>query len=206
MYQHFHKRKGKLAPDEQMWKALDHGRGLREILEDFYSRIYTDERLSGFFVDVTQERAIEKQYSFLRSIFTGEKCYFGDHPKKAHHWMVISEELFDYREQIMEQCLRRYGLSESLVQRWLAVEEVFRKVIVKSQPQDLYVAGRRIPAEGYVTERLDLDTVCDKCNNEVYANTPVISHARTGKVYCSACAQDIAVPQINEAYDRYETA
>ena len=174
-----------------MWKALKEGEGLNEILDNFYSRVYKDERLSFFFVDVTKKRAVEKQHSFLRSVFTGEKCYFGDHPKKAHNWMVISDELFDYREQLMEACLIEYGLTDELIQRWRSVEEIFRKVIVKSQPQDISIGDIKKPSEGYIAESISMDSLCDMCQCEIMANTKVIMHIRTGKIYCDKCEEEL---------------
>lgn len=186
-----HFRNGALAPDQEMWRALEEGKLLNTILEDFYSRVYADERLAPFFEDVRVERAIDKQFTFLKSVFTGERCYFGEHPKKAHHWMVISEDLFDYREQLMEDCLRRAGLAEHLIKRWRALEEVFRKSIVKSAPAPRKVGGRLIPAEGYNEAVIDMATLCDACEGEITEGTRVSYHVRTGKVYCAPCIADI---------------
>jgi truncated hemoglobin YjbI len=193
MYKHFHNRKGVLAPNKEMWRALREGEGLSEILNNFYSRVYEDPRLSGFFEGVTKDRAIEKQFSFLKSIFTGEKCYFGDHPKTAHHWMVITDELFDYREELMEQCLREYGLAEELIVRWRKMEEVFRSAIVKSKPFELSYGGVKRPVEGYFREKLEIGTVCDNCSVEVDIGTEVTCHVRTGKLYCSDCSQKLEI-------------
>jgi len=188
MYNYFHNRKGVLAPDKALWDALNEETGLREILTNFYTKVYTDPKLSGFFEGVTRERAIEKQFSFLKSIFTGEKCYFGDHPKTAHHWMVISDELFDYRENLMEQCLREYGLSDDLISRWRKVEEVFRSAIVKSKPFELSYGGIKRPVEGYFKEKIDVGTLCDICSGEIGSGDEVICHVRTGKLYCVSCS------------------
>lgn len=186
-----HYRNGPLAPDPDMWDALGKGDLLAQILKDFYTRVYADDRLAPFFEDVRIERAIDKQYTFLRSIFTGQRCYFGDHPKRAHHWMVISDELFDYREQLMEDCLRRAGLAEPLVARWRAVEEVFRKAIVKAAPMPRKIGAHLIPAEGYREAIIDLATLCDICAVEISQGMRVSYHVRTGKVYCSRCMAQI---------------
>lgn len=191
MYQQHHNRKGKLAPDTEMWEALKDGEGLNEILNNFYTKVYQDEKLSGFFSEVTIDRSIEKQHSFLRSVFTGEKCYFGDHPKKAHSWMVISDDLFNYREHIMEKCLVEYGLADDLIKRWRDVEEIFRKVIVKSEPRDISVGDIKKPSEGYIVEKLDVDTICDNCFCEIKAVKNVITHIRTGKIYCDDCEKNL---------------
>ena len=78
-------------------------------LADAYSaqRVYlteqTREELGAFVtaLRVTLTRSIEKQYSFLKACITGEKCYFGNRPRNAHHWMIIDDALFDYRQALM---------------------------------------------------------------------------------------------------------
>lgn len=184
------RRLGDMRPDPEMWEALEHGRKLERILRDFYDRVFADERLAPFFHGVTKQRAIEKQYSFLMEKFTGDKCYFGDRPRNAHHWMVISEELFDYREELMEQCVRRAGLPEHLVERWRALEEVFRKQIVKDRPFGRKIRGEELPFEGYEVLEMSLDFVCDGCTEEVVAGQQVHYHRRTGRTYCKVCVPD----------------
>lgn len=180
-----------------MWQALEHGRKLVDILTDFYTRVYADRTLSEFFEGVTKQRAIEKQYSFLRSIFTGERCYFGEHPKNAHHWMVISDALFDYREALMERCLLDAELPAPLIKRWRAMEEIFRKSIVKSEPHPKRIAGVDRPIDGYGKLQLDVSTLCDGCATEIPEQTYVAYHRRTGKVYCYACNTDDYLDGLN---------
>ena len=182
---------GNLRPDPEMWEALDQGRKLSAILEDFYSRGYADARLAPFFEGVTRQRAIEKQYSFLREKFTGESCYFGDRPRNAHHWMVISDEFLDYREAFLEGCLRRAGLPAHLVVRWRAVEEIFRKQMVRvhlRQEATRSGAALRGLRRAESRARLRVRWVRGKLG----AGTRVRYHRRTGRTYCASCVPDPA--------------
>ena len=182
------RRKGDLAPDPEIWAALAEGAGLRDVLTDFYTRVYSDPRLSPFFRFATRARAIEKQYSFLREIFTGEECYFGHRPLNAHHWMVISDELFDYREALMEDCLARYGLPPHLIRRFRAVDEVFRKQIVKDAPRPLRLRGEDLPLEGFSDVEIAGGTICDECQGPIEAGQSARYHVRTGHTYCGRCS------------------
>lgn len=177
----------KPEPDPEMWHALEEGALLSRILEDFYSHVFEDERLAPFFHGVTKQRAIEKQFLFLRQIFSGERVYFGDRPRNAHHWMVIDDELFDYREALMVETLRRHGLAEHLIERWRAMEEGFRPDIVKDKPWKRVMNGVELPVEGYEEAVLDVGSLCDSCGDEIDAGVTVRYHLRLGSIYCPAC-------------------
>ena len=184
-------RKGDLAPNPEMWAALDDGQLLNEILDDFYAQVFVDPQLGHFFKDATQQRAKEKQYLFMKGIFTGEKCYFGERPRNAHHWMVISDELFDYREKLMEDTLRKHHLAEPLIQQWIAVDEIYRKQIVKKEAFGKKVGGVEIPAEGYDVETLTVGSLCDNCEAELAPGSKITYHVRTGKIFCDQCTPEI---------------
>lgn len=175
------------SPDPEMWEALGEGTLLSDILEDFYDRAFADDRLEPFFHGVTRQRAREKQYLFLKQLFTGEKVYFGDRPRNAHHWMVISNELFDYRESIMVDCLRRHGLPEHLVTRWRQLENSFRGDIVKDNPWNRKIGDIEIPVSGFDEVTLDVGSLCDSCGNEIDAGITVRYHLRLGTLYCPDC-------------------
>lgn len=176
-----------IPPDPEMWLALEEGKLLNRILDDFYGRVYEDPRLAPFFEGVTKQRAVEKQHSFMRQLFTGERVYFGDRPRNAHHWMVISNELFDYREGLMVDCLRRHGLPEHLVTRWRAVEEFFRSDIVKDKPWNKKLGDIELPVDGYEETILEVGSLCDSCGEEIDAGISVRYHLRLGHIYCPGC-------------------
>ncbi|MCK5335251.1 MAG: hypothetical protein KAQ67_03770, partial [Gammaproteobacteria bacterium] len=46
-------RKGDLAPNPEMWAALNDGKLLTEILDDFYAQVFVDPQLAHFFKDST---------------------------------------------------------------------------------------------------------------------------------------------------------
>jgi len=174
-------------PDHEMWLALGEGELLNEILRDFYDVVYKDVRLSPFFSGITKQRSIEKVYLFFKQLFSGEKVYIGDRPRNAHHWMVISNELFSYREEIMLGVLRKHGLSEHLVERWRKAEESFRMDIVKNEPIKKIVNGSELPLDGFGELTIEASTLCDSCNNEINAGETVHYHLRLGTTFCKDC-------------------
>jgi hypothetical protein len=124
----------------------------------------------------------------MRDTFTGQHMYFGMRPRTGHHWMVISDEIFDHRERLMERCLRDHGLAEHLVQRWRRLEERFRGDIVKASPWKLVVNGTEMPLDGFGEEELLAGTMCDSCARAVEPGERVRYHLRLGLTYCPDCA------------------
>jgi len=173
--------------NEEIWTALEQGKKLKIILDDFYHQVYQDSKLSPFFENSTEKRSSEKQYLFMRQLFTGEKVYFGDRPKNAHHWMVISDELFDYREQLLVKCLKKHALAEHFIQYWVELDESFRQDIVKETPQPKIINGVALPLDGFETLRIDEGTLCDSCNQPIEKNEMVRYHLRLGLTYCPGC-------------------
>ena len=176
------------TPDPALWRELGDGAVVRAVLEAFYPKVYADERLSPFFHGVTQGRAIDKQYSFLRLAMAGEKGYFGDRPRNAHHWMIITHELFDLRQSLMVQTLREHGLSEAQIRRWTHFEEYFRPDIVKRHGWPRIENGIEVNNEGFDREILSEASLCDHCGGEVAAGVEVVYHRRLGTISCPACA------------------
>lgn len=174
-------------PDMELWAALQEGTLMTEILQDFYGRVYKDELLSPYFHGITMERSIEKVYSFFQQVMTGQKCYFGDRPKNAHHWMVISDETFKYREALMVECQRRAGLSDEMIKRWIAIENYYKHDIVKSEPWKKVVGGIERPLDGFEEIVLDTGAVCDGCERIMDSGEKARYHLRIGTMYCSLC-------------------
>ena len=174
--------------DPDLWQALREGELLRAVLVDFYAEIFADERLGPYFRGVTQQRLVEKQYSFLRSLITGTREYFGQRPRNAHHWMVVSDELFDYRLSIIDKWMRHHGLREPWVGRWHAYEERFRADIVKMQPIARDIGGIAVVQEGFLEDTIAIGTLCDACNAAIEPGERVRYHARLGTTYCRHCA------------------
>lgn len=176
--------------DLALWAELDHGRIARTVLEAFYAKVYADPLLSPFFERTTMDRAIDKQFSFLKQCFTGEKMFFGDRPRNAHHWMIVTPALFDHRQALMIETLREQGLSDAQIQRWTRCEEHFRPDIVKDRPWPRRVGDMEVDTEGFAVETLGEATVCDHCDDAVDAGVPVLYHRRLGTISCPRCAPD----------------
>ena len=174
-------------PDPALWELLREGELARRVLEAFYLKIYADALLAPFFEGVSMARAIDKQYSFMKQCITGEKIYMGDRPRNAHHWMIITHELFDHRQSLMLQTMTEQGWSAELITRWTRIEEYFRPDIVKSRTWPKQVGDELVYTEGFSQEVLGEASLCDHCQQEVLAGEQVLMHRRLGTISCARC-------------------
>ena len=175
-------------PDPELWALLQNGKIARVVLEAFYDKVYADPVLAPFFENVTQSRAIDKQYSFMRQCIAGEKIYMGDRPRNAHHRMIISHEVFDHRQRLMEETWAEQGIDAAIVARWTAFEEYFRPDIVKSNIWPRVVGGQVVPAQGFTPEILGESSLCDHCQREVFAGETVVLDQWHGTISCTDCS------------------
>lgn len=188
------------ARDVEMWEALHYGPRLTAILSDFYARVYEDSRLNPFFRETSKQHMIETQYLFLRQQFSGEKVYSGDRPRNAHHEMLISDELYDHREALLETVLRDHEFPVHLIKRWLAMDNSFRADIVKDVPWKRVTDGVALPADGFGDAILQVDALCDTCGTEIEAGTRVRYHLRLGTIQCPSCMEEtVTTPVRNKA-------
>ena len=49
--------------------------------------------------------------------------------------MVIDDELFELRNQLLKEAMQEVGIEPELQEIWLRIDEAFRKVIVKSSSE-----------------------------------------------------------------------
>lgn len=176
-------------PNLDIWLQLSDGVLVREVLIDFYNRVYADERLAPFFVNVSKDRIVEKQYSFMKYLFTRQHVHFGQRPRNLHHWMVISDDLMDHRRRILDDTFRAHNLTDEQRHVWHLYEEKFRQDIVKDKAWPIKVGDEFVDLESFDKEVLDCATICDHCSEPVDAGVAVIYHRRTGKISCPNCSK-----------------
>lgn len=83
--------------------------GGRKILEKvaklFYDKVYDAEWIGKYFQSVKQEIIEEQQVDFMSMALGGPKVYLGKLPVPAHKHMMITNELFDLREKLLDEAL-----------------------------------------------------------------------------------------------------
>jgi hypothetical protein len=72
----------------------------------------------------------------MQKVLGGENIYVGKAPPISHTHMFIPNELFDIRKQLLCDAFKETNANSTLVEKWLQIDESFRKIIVKQSPSE----------------------------------------------------------------------
>ncbi len=111
---------------------------ITRVHQRFYDVIFEHPWLGQFFSGKPKVTLIMKQTQFMVAAFNGPNNYLGDTPAFIHMHMFITEEISDLRSQLLKDAILAEGLSESIAEHWLAVDNAFRPSIVKNQLKNVY--------------------------------------------------------------------
>jgi len=104
---------------------------LREILEDFYDRVFADRMIGFYFQGRSKERLVEKELELTRSILGESIKYTGKPMKEAHFPLRIMGGHFDRRNQILKETIEDHNLCETAARRWLEHARGLRNQITR---------------------------------------------------------------------------
>mgnify|MGYP000085043579 FL=1 len=108
------------------------GRGmLIKVSKLFYDKVYEHPWIGLYFQEVPQDRIEAQQVDFMTSTLGGGNVYMGRLPVPAHKHMFISEELFDLRQDLLQEAFVEAKASKELIEKWNKIDEAFRGRLVK---------------------------------------------------------------------------
>jgi truncated hemoglobin YjbI len=109
--------------------------GGREILikfsKIFYDKVYDHPWLKKYFEEIPQETIEIQQVDFLQSSLGGEQVYCGKLPVPAHKHMMITEELYELRSELVLESLKEIGANPELIEKINKIDQAFRPKLVK---------------------------------------------------------------------------
>jgi len=105
----------------------------------FYDKIYADKWIGKYFAHRTRGPIESQQTDYMIQLFGGPKCYAGQAPHTVHQYMFITEELFDYRTELLSDAIKGCGVADDLRLEWLKMNEVFKRVLVKKSVDECTV-------------------------------------------------------------------
>ena len=111
---------------------------LVDICKLFYDKVYADTWLKLYFEHIPQDHIERQQVDFMQRVLGGDNIYAGKTPPNAPPHMFISNELFDLRQKILADTFKELGSDERLREKWLTIDETFRKSIVKDSPDQCH--------------------------------------------------------------------
>ena len=109
---------------------------LIKINKIFYDKVYKDPWLKLYFEHISQQQIEDQQVDFMQKVLGGDNCYIGKAPPVAHIHIFVSEDLFDLRQQLLNEAFIEAKAHPILVQKWLMLDESFKKSIVKKSPAE----------------------------------------------------------------------
>ena len=111
---------------------------LQKVHKIFYDKVYAHPWLGKFFEGHSQEAIENRQTAFMAIKMGGDVTYMGKEPKMAHRAMYITQELFDLRTELLRESLEEARVSADLIERWIKIDNAFKKQIVKSSIEEFY--------------------------------------------------------------------
>ena len=104
---------------------------LREIIERFYERLFSDLLVGFFFEASDQEKLVESQVDYLLTHLGDHRGrYQGPSIRHAHAGLPITSGHFDRRHQILREVLLEYEVEDSLREAWLSFDLALRPLVV----------------------------------------------------------------------------
>ena len=111
----------------------------------FYGKVYAHPWLKGFFAGVDRAYQENQRTDFTVGLFGGPREYSGRLPNKAHPHLMVTDEVFDIRHDLLRQAINEAGIDKDLAAIWLDRDELFRKVIVKTSISQCHGRYRNEP-------------------------------------------------------------
>jgi len=125
-----------MAIDKTLYDRLGGKETLINVHKIFYDKVYAHQWLRKYFTDKPQEILESQQTDFMGQLIGGPKVYSGKSPKFAHQHMVISEELFELRSQMLSDSIKKAGINDELREEWLAADAALKRAILKSSEEE----------------------------------------------------------------------
>jgi len=125
-----------MAVDKSLYERLRGRPTFVKVHKIFYDKAYAHPWLKKYFTDKPQEVLESQQTDFMIQLMGGPKCYGGKSPKSAHQHMVITEELFELRSQLLSESIKEAGVPDSLRKEWLAADAVLKRSLVKTSEKE----------------------------------------------------------------------
>ena len=102
---------------ETLYERLGEQEGIRDVVEEFYARLVTDEQLGPFFVDAPLERLKQRQTTYLCDATGGPETDTGISVREAHLHLPFEPAHIQRALDLLAETLRAHGIAEPDINR-----------------------------------------------------------------------------------------
>jgi hemoglobin len=123
---------------------------LREVVTDFYSRIFGDVMIGFLFEGKDRQHLIDREYEFTASFLGGDVKYTGRPMRVAHAASPIFGGHFERRLQILRETLRDNAVDPDVQRAWIDHTLALRDQITPdkgSECKDTAVVATAAPSQ-----------------------------------------------------------
>ena len=92
---------------------------LREVITDFYSRVFGDVMIGFMFEGKSRQHLIDREYEFTANMLGGDVKYTGRPMRTAHAQTPIFGGHFERRLQILRETMRDQGVDPDVQRVWI---------------------------------------------------------------------------------------
>lgn len=114
-----------------IFEAMGGRESLILINKIFYDKVYKHPWLKQFFQQIPQQHIEDQQVDFMQKVLGGENLYVGKAPPAAHMHILINEEIFQVRKQLLIEAFHEANANQELIDKWLTLDDSFKRVIFK---------------------------------------------------------------------------
>ena len=125
-----------MAIDKTLFDRLGGKNTFVKVHKIFYDKAYAHPWLSKYFTDKPQEVLENQQTDFMVQLMGGPKAYGGKSPKSAHQHMLITDELFELRSEMLSDSIKEAGIRDDLRSEWLDADRTLKRALVKTSEKE----------------------------------------------------------------------
>jgi hemoglobin len=92
---------------------------LREVIGDFYARVFADVMIGYLFIGKDRQRLIDKEFEFTANFLGADIRYTGKPMRAAHARTPIMGGHFDRRLQILKETLADHDVPAEVREAWI---------------------------------------------------------------------------------------
>lgn len=131
------------ARDPELFQRIG-AEKLREVITDFYERVFGDVMIGFLFVGKDKQRLIDKEWEFTAHFLGADVAYTGRPMREAHANSPIFGGHFERRLQLLRQAMATQGVDDEVARVWIEHQQLLRPQITVDRGSECKDSG--VPA------------------------------------------------------------